>query len=168
MGRRLDVREIELGHLAHRLENRSKLVPHAVDLALGNLEAGQPRYVQYVFSRDRHTTSEALRRTLKRDGPRWGARQRLARTSGLDDRNVRRLQALLALNDLELDALSLLEGLVAVHRDGREVDENVLALSALDEAVALLVREPLDGAFCQRTASFTNKRRPGNEPSRSY
>src|SRR6185503_19819496 len=93
---------------------------------------------------------------------------RLARTSGLDHRNVRRLQALLALNDLELDALSLLEGLVAVHRDGREVDEDVLSLSALDEAVALLVREPLHGAFCQRTASFTNKRRPGNEPSRSY
>src|SRR5918996_2123040 len=80
---------------------------------------------------------------------------------GLDDLNVRRLQALLALNDLELDALTFLEGLVALLSDGREVDEDVLSLSALDEAVALLVREPLDGAFSQRTSSFTNERRPG-------
>ena len=41
--------------------------------------------------------------------------------SGLDDLNVRRLQALLALNDLELDALAFLEGLVALLSDGREV-----------------------------------------------
>src|SRR6266511_111772 len=104
---------------------------------------------------------------FKRDGPLRGARQRHSNCSGLDDLNVRRLQALLALNDLELDALAFLEGLVALLSDGREVDEDVLSLSALDEAVALLVREPLDGAFSQLTASFNKQttarrgRRPG-------
>src|SRR6266508_556789 len=107
---------------------------------------------------------------FKRDGPLRGARQRHSYCSGLDDLNVRRLQALLALNDLELDALAFLEGLVALLSDGREVDEDVLSLSALDEAVALLVREPLDGAFSQLTASFNKQttarrgRRPGHTP----
>jgi hypothetical protein len=34
------------------------------------------------------------------------------------------------------------------------VDEDVLALTPLDEAVALLVREPLHGALCQNRSSF--------------
>src|SRR5829696_9680834 len=65
---RLDVREVELRDLPHCFENRTELVAHAVDLALGNLEPREARYMQYVFSRDRHTTSEAS--NLKRDGPR--------------------------------------------------------------------------------------------------
>src|SRR5829696_9225578 len=64
--------------------------------------------------------------------------------------HVRGLRALGAVGDLELDGLALVEGLVAVALDGREVDEDVVAAVAGDEAVALLVAEPLDGAFRQR------------------
>src|ERR671929_1067555 len=63
--------------------------------------------------------------------------------------HVRGLSALGALHDLELDLLSLGQRLVAVHRDRGEVHEDVLATLTLDEPVALLVREPLDGALSQ-------------------
>src|SRR6187431_2469904 len=69
---RLNVGKVEFRDLPHGFENRAELVAHAVDFALGNLEAREARYVQNVFSRDRHTTSEASNsktRTLKRDGP---------------------------------------------------------------------------------------------------
>src|SRR4029453_14888300 len=59
--------------------------------------------------------------------------------------HVRGLGALGAVGDLELDGLALVECLVAVALDGREVDEDVVAAVAGDEAVALLVAEPLDG-----------------------
>jgi hypothetical protein len=52
-----------------------------------------------------------------RRAPGWGPSTALD-LIGLDDLNVRRLQALLALNDLELDALTLLERLVALLSDG--------------------------------------------------
>src|SRR5262245_25938889 len=51
------------------------------------------------------------------------------------------------LDDLELHTLAFGEGLEAVHRDRGEVDEDVVPTLALDEAVALLVRKPLDGAL---------------------
>src|SRR5215211_6546062 len=66
--------------------------------------------------------------------------------------HVRGLRALGPVGDLELDGLALVEGLVAVALDGREVDEDVVAAVAGDEAVALLVAEPLDGAFRQRAS----------------
>jgi hypothetical protein len=46
------------------------------------------------------------------------------------------------------------------------MDEHVFAAFALDEAVALLVREPLDGALGQETFSLrtTNNDGPGTEP----
>ena len=50
MRRRLDVGEVELGDLADGLEDRAELLPHALDLVLGDLEARQPRDVQHVFS----------------------------------------------------------------------------------------------------------------------
>jgi hypothetical protein len=68
--RRLDVGEIELGHLAHRVEDRSELLAHVVDLALGNLEARQAGHMQNVLSRDCHVDLP-YRPNLKRDGPRW-------------------------------------------------------------------------------------------------
>src|SRR5581483_2326014 len=53
--------------------------------------------------------------------------------------------------------------LVAFPCNRREVDEDVLAALALDEAVALLVREPLDGALGQIGTPFLHKqRRPGH------
>src|SRR6185436_17354256 len=68
---------------------------------------------------------------------------------GLDGRHVRGLSALGALHDLELDALTLGQRLVALPRDRGEVDEDVLPTGALDEAVTLLVRKPLHGALWQ-------------------
>jgi hypothetical protein len=57
------------------------------------------------------------------------------------------LHALLALLGDEGDSLTLLEGLEAVLLNGAEVDEEVSgAVLGGDEAVALLVVEPLDGA----------------------
>src|SRR5688572_27823005 len=58
------------------------------------------------------------------------------------------LRALRALDDLELDALTLVKALVPVHLDGRVVDEDVLAAVDGDEAEALLGVEPLHGALC--------------------
>src|ERR671934_2216809 len=82
---------------------------------------------------------------------------------GLDRLDVRRLQALVALHDLELDLLTLGQRLVAFPCNRREVDEDVFAAFALDEAVALLVREPLDGALGQNLLpSYNKQRRPGH------
>src|SRR5260221_14365672 len=68
--------------------------------------------------------------------------------------NVRCLQALVALHDLELHALTLGQRLVAVHRDRGEVNEHVVTTLALDETKAFLVRKPLDGAFSQLRAPY--------------
>jgi hypothetical protein len=57
------------------------------------------------------------------------------------------LWALGALRDLELDPLAILEGLVTIHLDGGEVNENIRAVVDRDEAVALLGVEPLNGAL---------------------
>ena len=54
MGRRLDVRQIQLRDLPDRLEDRPELLAHAVDLTLGDLQAGQARHMENVFSGDRH------------------------------------------------------------------------------------------------------------------
>src|SRR5437764_15359358 len=73
---------------------------------------------------------------------------RSAYTDSGDDAYLLRLRALLALRDFELDALPVLERLVPVHLDRREVDEHVLPPVDRDEAVALLAVEPLHGALC--------------------
>src|ERR1041385_4269120 len=84
----------------------------------------------------------------KRKGPLSGPFQPWSDGS-LDGLDVRGLSALVALNDLERHALAFGQRLVAIHCDCREVDEDVVAAFALDEAVPLLVREPLDGALSQ-------------------
>ena len=80
----------------------------------------------------------------------------------LNGLNVRGLSALRALHDLELNTLTLGQRLVTLLGDRGEVDEDVLPTLTLDEPIALLVREPLDGALSQLTASFKNMRRPGH------
>src|SRR3954467_13496629 len=66
-----------------------------------------------------------------------------------DGANVRRLGALLALGDVELHTLVLVQRAVAVGLDGGEVDEDVgSAAVRRDEAEALLAVEPLHGALC--------------------
>src|SRR5206468_2085425 len=68
--------------------------------------------------------------------------------------DVRGLGTLWPLDDLELHTLAFGEGLEAVHRDRGEVDEDVVPSFALDEAVALLVRKPLDGALLHVRSSY--------------
>src|SRR5437660_4550979 len=54
VSRRLDVRKIELGDLADRLENRVQLLAKPLDLLFGQLEPRELRYVQNFVSRDSH------------------------------------------------------------------------------------------------------------------
>ena len=61
--------------------------------------------------------------------------------------NVGRLRALLAIDNVELDFLVLVKGLITVHLDRAEMDENVLALFGRDEAEALGAVEPFHFAF---------------------
>src|SRR5262249_36865366 len=61
----------------------------------------------------------------------------------LEARDVLCLKALRTLLDFELHRLTLVEGLVTVHHDGGEVDENIFPGLALDESIALRSVEPL-------------------------
>src|SRR5438552_671640 len=66
--------------------------------------------------------------------------------SGAGRADVRRLLALGAVYDVELDLLALGQRAVAVSDDRREVDEDVVSVRAFEEPVALLVAEPFDGS----------------------
>src|SRR3954447_60430 len=68
-----------------------------------------------------------------------------------DDSDVLGLLPLLARHDVELDALALLQGPVAISLDRREVDEHVVTLLAGDEPVALLSVEEFHSTCRQRT-----------------
>src|SRR5439155_10988022 len=78
-----------------------------------------------------------------------GASSHVGPTGSLDRHDVRGLCALGALHDLERHLLTFGHRLVTLHADRREVHEDVVAALALDEAEALLVREPFHGALCQ-------------------
>src|SRR6185369_3816353 len=67
-----------------------------------------------------------------------------------DDPDALSLRALLTGRDLELDPLTVAERLVAIHGDGREVHEHVLATVYGDEAVTFFTVEPLHRAFNHR------------------
>src|SRR5690242_3436392 len=60
-----------------------------------------------------------------------------------DDFHVLRLGPLLALRDVELDLLAVLEAAVAATCDRAEVHEDIWATFNLDEPVALVAVEPL-------------------------
>src|SRR5215212_12084674 len=66
------------------------------------------------------------------------------RLRGGDWSHVGRLGAFLALGDVELDGLAVLQRAAVL--DGADVDEDVVAGLGLDEAVALVGVEPLHGA----------------------
>src|SRR5207247_8413372 len=71
------------------------------------------------------------------------------RSDGSADPDVARLRPLGAVFDLVLHPHSLVQALEALAADRAEVDEHVLAAIVLrDEAVALVVAEPLDGSGC--------------------
>ena len=66
-------------------------------------------------------------------------------TAGAKAHDVRRLRAAGSLNNFELYLLTLVEGLEALHLDGREVNEDVAAaVLPLNEPVPLLGVEPFD------------------------
>lgn len=71
------------------------------------------------------------------------------------------LRALLSLRHLELDALTLLKGLVTVHVDRAVVNEDVTSAIDGDEAVALLAVEPLHRALRHNDPSLLDPRPPG-------
>src|SRR5687768_11870327 len=74
----------------------------------------------------------------------------------LDHDDVRSLRTLLALLDVELDLRALVQRAEAAADDAVEVDEDILGASVLrgDEAVPLLLVEPLDGSFCHKNTSL--------------
>src|SRR5262249_12858289 len=108
----------------------------------------------------RDLSPSLFRSSQNEEGPCRGPLN-LGPTGSLDRLDVGRLRALIALHNLERHTLAFGQRLVAVHRDRREVDEDVVAAFALDEAIALLVREPLDGALSQ-TFLLADKRRLGH------
>jgi hypothetical protein len=64
--------------------------------------------------------------------------------SGLQRLNVRGLQALGAADDFELDRLAVVQRLIAIRLDRREVHEYIFSGLALDETKALAGIKPLD------------------------
>ena len=66
----------------------------------------------------------------------------------------RLLLAVVALGDLELDGLALVEGLEALALDLGVVGEHVVAVLLRDEAVALVRVEPLDGTCSHADPSY--------------
>src|SRR5688572_32336532 len=63
------------------------------------------------------------------------------------------MQSFVASLDLEFDFLTFSKSLEAIHRDRREVNENVFTTILLDEAVTLRVVEPLHFSSGHGTAS---------------
>ena len=78
----------------------------------------------------------------------WIGTRRCARprVTSADELDVLRLFTLATRAHVELDALALFEGPVAIALDRREVDEDVVLALPRDEAEALLSVEPLHGA----------------------
>ena len=74
--------------------------------------------------------------------------------NGLDGLDVRSLLSLGAFYDVELDLLALGQRPIAVADDRREVNEHVVPVGTSDEAVALLVAEPLHSALRQPVTSL--------------
>src|SRR6266566_7828781 len=70
-----------------------------------------------------------------------------AAAASAGDPDVFRLGALLALGDVELDLLPLLQAAVAAAGDRAEVHEHVWATLDRDEAVALVAVEPLHSSL---------------------
>src|SRR5262245_6166437 len=159
MRRRLDVRQAELGNLVDRLEDGAQLLSEAVDLFVSQFQSREPSDMEHLVLRDRHEKDPSK---TKR-GP-CGPRLEFETGPGLDGLDVRGLQALVALHDLERHALTLGQGAVALRLDRGVMDEDVIPVLALDEAVALLVRKPLHGAL--RQSFLLQQRTTARAPSR--
>src|SRR5580765_6474189 len=94
----------------------------------------------------------------KRSGPLPGPAPDLRGLEGSSRLYVRRLLALRAFHDVELYRLTFRQRAVAVADNRREVNEHVVAIRASDEAVALLVAEPLHRSLRQPVPPCTSRR----------
>ena len=83
-----------------------------------------------------------------------------------DHANVLSFLALLAGCNVELDALALVEALVAVALDVGEVNEDVITLLARDEPEAFFRVEELDSALCHKYSFLSTAGQPVR-PARS-
>jgi hypothetical protein len=91
---------------------------------------------------------------MPKNGPAHGRPVLLIRSS-LEGRDVRRLQALGAAGNFEFNRLAVVQGLVTVRLNGREVNENILARLALNESESLAGVKPLySSLFSQLLFSF--------------
>src|ERR671914_2710842 len=88
--------------------------------------------------------TEGVRTRLR---PPFGGRSRHMLTLGLHGPHIGGLLTLRTLGHLELDGLTLFQGLVALYLDGGEMYEHILTVRLGDEAVALVVVEPLHRAL---------------------
>src|SRR5690606_32306344 len=95
--------------------------------------------------RDIHSFPTRRSSDLKRKGPPRRAFPWCVGRDRLERLDLVRLQALLALDDLEGNLLAFLQRLEAGALDGTEMHEQVRAALRGDEAEALGVVEPLDG-----------------------
>src|SRR4051812_9842488 len=90
-----------------------------------------------------------LGRPINARGPAEASPLKVNRSRGSDRADVDRLRSLVAGLGLVLHARALGERAVAIGLDAAVVDEEVLAaFIGCDEAEALLVAEPLNGALC--------------------
>ena len=71
----------------------------------------------------------------------------------LDTGDVDGLLALLSLGDVELHPLTLGEAFEAIHGDGAEMNEDILALIGGDKTVALCIVEPFDRSLKTQDSS---------------
>src|SRR5512133_3231620 len=113
-----------------------------------NRDEALESFRQYPYGRSYLSSSRRARRSAGiRFKQRAACRGRPTATGAWRRRSDRAdvlcFLALLAWADVELDALALLQSAVAGGLDCRVVDEHVVAVFALDEAVALLGVEPL-------------------------
>src|SRR5579885_3046309 len=87
---------------------------------------------------------------LTRVGDDGTCRRRKATAPGptSEERDAIRFQALLAVDDIDADALPRIEAAQSAAPQGRHMDEDVLAAAiGRNEAIALVGLEPFDGAF---------------------
>ena len=115
-----------------------------MDSITGRLESFRKENRQYSeHSNSPLNNCAAIIVLFKRKGGKLEFPARELPVSGLQSLNVGSLQAFSAAGNLEFDGLSLVKGAVAVRLDSGEMDENVLAALALDEAKALAGVKPL-------------------------
>src|SRR5262245_9188312 len=97
-----------------------------------------------------------MRRAALASRPPWNQRFR-----SLDATDVRRLQALGALDDVELHLLALAQGAKALRHDRGVMDKHVRRAITGDEPKPLRIVEPLHGAsFHDSTLLLWDPRRP--------